>query len=386
VRIGILCHSSVGGSARVGLELAHELARRGHRVHVFTRSKPFGTWDGNSGACLHCTAVDALPGAHSAVLHTNWTDIELEAILGQILQVANEEGLDLLHFHYALPFAFLVPVLKQRLAAAAPLLVGTLHGTDVSDFGRDPITAAQLSEALGELNALTTVSVHFAYLARDTFRLSALPIVIPNFVNLSHFHPALIAGDKHRSFPARIAHLSNFRPVKDAATTLQVFSAIRDKVDAELWLIGDGPDILSLRESCGAEWGHSVRHWGFQPNVAQVLARADLLLMSSLSESFCLAALEAMACGLPVVATNVGGLPEVVLHGRTGYLYAVGDHASAVSAVVELLSDPPRYRAMSIAARQRARRYGQHAVVTLYEQLYTELLATAPVGAGRARR
>ena len=379
MNIGIMCHSSFGGSARIATELAAELARRGHTVHLFTRTTPFGRWDHASRVRLHRAAVDGESHIHPALLYTDWSVQECEALVSQILHVIAAEGLDVLHFHYAVPFAFLAEEVKRRLGRAAPVLIGTLHGTDVSNYGQDPDKGCALAAALRNLDGLTTVSISHARLASQAFGLLAYPEVIHNFVDLSRFRPQshsrldanVLSTRSTSGCKAKIIHVSNFRPVKDPQSAARIFLGIREKIEVEFWLVGDGPEMDAIK-TIFAQNGREqdVRFWGLRRDVAPILAQAHLLLMTSLSESFCLAALEAMACGLPVLATNVGGLAEVVVDGHTGLLFPVGDLASAVDLAMGLLSDPTRYRAMGEAATIHARRFGQKRIVTAYEKLY----------------
>jgi N-acetyl-alpha-D-glucosaminyl L-malate synthase BshA len=395
MRIGIMCLASFGGSMVIATQLAKRLAERGHRVHLFARTTPFGAPNRSNGVQLHTVKADLEAEIHPASLYTDWADDEFELFLSKILDVIATEGLDVLHFHYAVPFAFLAAELKRRLEWTAPLLVGTLHGTDVSVYGRDPVKGPQLAQALYELDELTTVSDSHARLATDLFELPSPPRVIPNFIDLSKFQP--IRGEQSimqrgaqereplpryeqrlltslRAKP-KIVHVSNFRPVKDPQSVARIFLGIREQIEAELWLIGDGPEmggVKSMLEQSGFE--RDVRYWNLQRDVAGLLAQTDLLLMTSLSESFCLAALEAMACGVPVLATDVGGLSEVVAQGKTGYLFPVGEHRLAVRLAVDLLSDHGRHRAMSEAAARHATYFGDERIVPAYEDLYRRLL------------
>jgi L-malate glycosyltransferase len=383
MNIGIMCHSSFGGSARIATELAAELARRGHTVHLFTRTTPFGRWNHASRVRLHRAVVDGENHIHPALLYTDWSVQECEAFVSQILPVIAAEGLDVLHFHYAVPFAFLAQEVKRRLGRAAPVLIGTLHGTDISSYGQDPVKGRALAASLQNLDRLTTVSVSYAHLASQVFGLSTCPEVIPNFVDLSRFRPQTHSGldpnmlsiGSPSGCKAKIIHVSNFRPVKDPQSAARIFLGIREKIEVEFWLVGDGPEIGAIK-TIFAQNGREqdVRFWGLRRDVAPILAQAHLLLMTSLSESFCLAALEAMACGLPVLATNVGGLAEVVVDGLTGFLFPVGDLASAIDLAVDLLSDPVRRQTMGEAAAIRARGFGQKRIVTAYEKLYSRLL------------
>jgi N-acetyl-alpha-D-glucosaminyl L-malate synthase BshA len=190
--------------------------------------------------------------------------------------------------------------------------------------------------------------------------------------------PTTIYNEKYepngRTIP-RIVHVSNFRPVKDAQSMARIFLGIRQQMEAELWLIGEGPEmegVVSILQQGQVE--SDVRYWGLRHDVAPLLAQTDLLLMTSLSESFCLAALEAMACGIPVLATRVGGVPEVVIHGETGFLFPVGDHDVAVRTAVNLLSNPTQHQAMGVRAGQHASRFDHNKIVPAYENLYQRLL------------
>ena len=391
MRIGVMCLASFGGSARIATQLAVQLAKRGHRVHLFSRTIPFGDKSYTNGVTWHTVTPDREAHIHPARLYTDWSAQDLQVFLSRVLDVIATEGLDVLHFHYAVPFAFIAAEVKRRLGRAAPLLIGTLHGTDVSIHGRDPVKGPQLAQTLRDVDQLTTVSNSHARLATDLFGLSTRPHVIPNFVDLSRFQPlkphAPIAGGAGEERPLlsgreggqvipRIAHVSNFRPVKDPQSVARIFLGIREQMEAELWLIGEGPEMDGVKSILGgSRFEKDVRYWRLQHDVAWLLAQTDLLLMTSLSESFCLAALEAMACGVPVLATNVGGLPEVVRHGETGFLFPVGEHDLAARLALNLLSDRDRHQAMSEAAARHADRFGYEQIVPAYEDLYRRLLA-----------
>ena len=246
MRIGIMCHASFGGSARVAIELAGALARRGHRVHVFTGPGPLIDGHRESNLVFHTVAQDGSDGLHPTTLHTDWSDEDFQRYTTRVLQVIATEGLDVLHFHYAVPFAFVARTLRDVLGSGAPLLIGTLHGTDVTNFGRDSVMGPQLSEALQANDVLTTVSNSHARLSAQVLGLLGYPQVIPNFVDLQRFQP-----DTRESFAGgrrpRVAHISNFRPVKDARSMARIFLAIRARMETELWLMGSGEEMGAVR-------------------------------------------------------------------------------------------------------------------------------------------
>ena len=372
MRIGMMCHASFGGSARIGIELAIALAGRGHRVHLFTRTTPLGGWDRSNGVILHTLLPDAVDTLHPATLHTSWSADDLQRYTEDILQVIADERLDVLHFHYAVPFAYVAQNVRRCLGGAAPRLVGTLHGTDVTHCGKDPAVAPKLAAALRCLDVLTTVSCSHAKLAASTFNLPSRPRVISNFIDLARFKPCPEASPlSNPERPRRIVHVSNFRPIKDTPSVARIFLGIRERLEAELWLVGSGEDLPAVRELLErSDYAGDVCYAGLQRDVAPFLCGADLLLVTSLYESFCLVALEAMACGVPVLATRVGGLPEVVMQGGTGLLFPLGDNAGAVDQAVALLTDSARHEAMRQADIRHASGFGVEQGVRAYEVLY----------------
>ena len=326
MRIGMMCHASFGGSARIGIELAMALAGRGHRVHLFTRTTPLGCWDRSNSVVLHTLLPDTTDTLHPATLHTDWSEHDLRQYTENVLRVIAEEKLEVLHFHYAVPFAYVAERVRRCLGDEAPLLVGTLHGTDVSHCGQDPAVAPHLASVLLANDVLTTVSNSHAQLATSAFNLPRPPRVISNFIDLSRFRPSqkeVVRLQPAR--PRRIVHVSNFRPVKDTPSMAHIFLGIRQRLEAELWLVGGGEDLPVVRELLDhSDYAGDVCYAGLRPDVTPFLRGADLLLVTSRYESFGLVALEAMACGVPVLATRVGGVPEVVEHGRTGLLFSRG--------------------------------------------------------------
>jgi L-malate glycosyltransferase len=374
LRVGLLCHRGVGGSARIAVDLGNALARRGHSVHLVARTLPLGIETFAPGLAFHPLHEGDGHAPATASLDVEWAREDLDRLTDRVVSVARSAALDVLHFHYAIPFAWVAGEVIHRLGASAPRLVGTLHGTDVSIHGRSP-DGPRVAAALTRVDRLTTVSRSHMHLAMGTFSLRRPPDLIPNFVDPTRFKPA---GERalHPRRRPRIVHVSNFRPVKDPASVVRVFTRIRRSVDAELWLVGDGEAMPAVRTAVRrARMARHVRFFGLHPAVERVLPHADLLLLTSRSESFCLAALEAAACGVPSIAPRVGGLPEVVAHGKTGLLFRATDEAEATGAILGLLNDPVAYARMRKEAVQWAGRFSSATMVPRYERVYRELVS-----------
>jgi N-acetyl-alpha-D-glucosaminyl L-malate synthase BshA len=348
MRIAMLCHAGPGGSSHVALRLAESLEQRGHDVAVL----PTGPW--------------------RTMLEPTWDDWRLAQLERQVDSAVLDDGVQVLHFHYAWPFAHVVRGLKRRLGSAAPLCVGTLHGTDVTHPPRGVDIAV-----LRHTDVWTTVSPSYATLAHERLRLGRRPTVIPNFLHAAHVpQSADFTEPRARRRRPRLVHVSNFRPVKEPRGVAHIFAAVRAHHDAELWLIGDGPElprVMDVVQRAGLE--RDVRVLGYRTDVAHQLAQCDVLVMSSLEESFCLAALEAMAAGLTVVGTAVGGFAELAEHGRTAVLYPPGDYAGAALSLGELLTDHPLRLELRRAARERALTFSVAAAVERYEAVYSAALA-----------
>jgi N-acetyl-alpha-D-glucosaminyl L-malate synthase BshA len=385
LRVGVLCHRGVGGSVRVAVELAKELAARGHGVHLFARTIPLGTNGFTRGVLFHPLRAGDGHAPASSRQDVDWSAGDLDTLAGRIVSVGRGTGLDVLHFHYAVPFASVAGEVRRRLGTTAPAIVGTLHGTDVSVYGRTA-GGPTLRSALAEADALTTVSRSHVLLAEEAFQLPRSPELIPNFVDVRRFRPAEQGETPRTHGRPRIVHVSNFRAVKDPVTVARVFLLVRRHVDAELWLVGNGEAMPQVRSVVAtAEVSNRVRFFGLHPSVESILPQTDVLLLTSRTESFCLAALEAAASGVPTVAPCVGGLPEVVAHGRTGVLFEPGDEEGAAAAIVAILRDRSVRARMSGGAIERARRFSSDAVVPRYERLYQRLVDERP-GHGRPGR
>lgn len=292
---------------------------------------------------------------------------------------AVHNDLDLLHVHYAIPHATSAWIAKEMLGRESFRVITTLHGTDITLVGQDPSFQAITRFSIAKSDGITAVS---EFLRRETEEHFAVPAeaieVIPNFVDLELYrrdrspcHRDTFAGPDEKI----LIHISNFRPVKRLEDVVRVFARVARRMPARLLMVGDGPDraraqLLAEQEGVASR----VVFLGKQESVAELLACADLLLLPSATEAFGLAALEGMACGVPVVATNVGGVPEVVRHRESGYLAPVGAVEEMADAAVEILGDPARWREASRAAREAAERFSADVVIPRYEAYYHEVL------------
>jgi L-malate glycosyltransferase len=378
VRVALICHASLGGSSRVATRLAYGLEQRGHAVSLIAASPPPAPAKELSAVQLETLESDG--SGWTTVIEPSWEPWRLDALARRIEAVVRRDRVQIVHYHYAWPFAHLVRRLRARLGASAPAFVGTLHGTDVTHA-----PAGSWPAVLDETDVLTCVSHRYARLARTRLGLAAEPVVIPNFVDPGDFprsrdftHPG--AGRRR----PRLVHVSNFRRVKNPDDVGRIFLALRKRLAAELWLVGEGPELASLASMLHAEGaGADVRLLGYRADVGRVLARCDLLLMASAEESFCLAALEAMASGLCIVAPAVGGLTELAEHGRSAMLFEPGDTAGGARAALRLLTQHRLRLAMRAHAAERARSFSTWTVLQRYEALYR---AAAPAELGLARQ
>src|SRR3989454_12229393 len=373
MRIGITCYPTYGGSGAVATELGLELARRGHDVHIISYASPFRL---RGGFAERVTFHEVVPADYPLFEHSPYA----LALAVKQHEVALREGLELMHAHYAIPHAATAWLAKQMLLAQRDLkVVTTLHGTDITLVGQDPSYFTITKFSIEQSDRVTAVS---EYLKEETYRafgcVGCDVQVIPNFVTPAHFHPARDGSCRRALAPAGhkiLIHVSNFRPVKRIGDVIKVFAGVRRALPATLVLAGDGPDRdLAEQEVDRLKLGRDVRFLGKVDNVADILRGSDLFLLPSETESFGLAALEAMACAVPVVATAVGGVPEVVVHGETGFLTPKGDVDAMIAHSLRLLGDAALQARMRDAAARRALEFAADRVVPRYEQLYEDVL------------
>jgi L-malate glycosyltransferase len=375
LKIGIVCYPTYGGSGVVATELGKALSEKGHEIHFITYSQPV-----------------RLSAAHKRIRYheVNVSDYPLfiyppyELVLAsKMVDVVKYEKLDLMHVHYAIPHASAAITAKQVLAEEGIHLpvVTTLHGTDITLLGKDASFEPVISFAINKSDAVTAVS---ASLKNDTYKLFGINKdieVIPNFLSLEK--NTIENRDELRSEYADVdekilIHVSNFRPVKRIIDIIEIFHKIKDKIKSKLILLGDGPERSRAEQLCREyDMCDRVVFVGNLKNPMDLLSIGDLFLLPSESESFGLAALEAMALGLPVISTNTGGLPEVNRHGVTGMMSNVGDTEDMAKNALFLLSDEKRLKRFSENAIMRASEFSTEKILPLYEKVYQSVLHTA---------
>ena len=371
MRIGITCYPTYGGSGVVATEIGKELAIRGHEIHFISYAIPIKLDATSEGIYFHEVEMLNYP----LFEHPHYT----LALATKMADVAVHHKLDLLHVHYAIPHSVSAYLAKEMLRPRKIPVITTLHGTDITLVGNDrsylPITRFSIDRSDG----VTAVSEFLRKLSSQEFALQKPIVLIPNFVNCDVFQKTQDANRREKFAPADekiIVHISNFRPVKRVTDVIEIFDEVQHHLPARLLMVGDGPDRFKA-ECLSRNKGLSekVIFLGKQDSVAEILSVADLLLLPSENESFGLVALEAMACEAPVVASKVGGLPEVIREGIDGYLIAPKNVKAMASRTVEILSDPEKHRKMGINARKFAmEKFCSTKIIPLYEEYYHQIV------------
>ena len=376
MNVGIVCYASVGGSGVIATELGKRLASRGHRVHMLSTDTPFRLGDYQPGLSFHRVETPTYPLFREPQY--------ILSLANKIVQVARDEQLDIIHAHYAIPHATAAYLARQILASSPyrvpPKVVTTLHGTDITLLGSDPSYSETVAFCIGQSDGVTAVSES---LKADTLRQLGVDCeirVIPNFLNCS-VHRRLdvpsLRGRFAREDEKIVIHVSNFRPVKRVAAVIDIFERIRREVPARLLMVGDGPELgEAVQRARALDVAGDVHFLGEQDQVLPLLSISDIFLLPSSQESFGLAALEAMACEVPVVASRVGGLPEVIRHEQSGFLHAPDALDEMARSAVLLLTDQRLHRRIAGAARRTVHeRFCDVKIVPIYEAYYEEILA-----------
>ena len=378
MNVGIVCYASVGGSGIVATELAKVLARRGHEVRLISSEPPVRLGDFQAGLAFHAVQTPGYPLFREPQY--------LLSLASKIVEVARAYRLDIIHAHYAIPHATAAYLARQILAAGGdgqvPRVITTLHGTDVTLIGSDPSYLETAAFSIDHSDGVTAVSES---LRDDTYR--HLPVrariqVIPNFLDCQYHRrsadESLRVRYRRGQPDARLViHVSNFRPVKRAAAVIEIFRRIRERLPARLLLVGDGPDLApACRQAGELGLAGDVEAVGEQELVVPLLSIADVCLLPSAQESFGVAALEAMACEVPVVASRVGGLPEVIADGESGFLHDPDDLAGMADSAVRLLTESALHRRLAAGACRRVHeRFCAEEIVPRYEAFYEAVLA-----------
>ena len=379
MRIGISCYPTYGGSGAVATELGLALAEHGHEVHFISYAQPFRLDGFRERVFFHEVEMEQYP----LFEHSPYS----LALAVAIHDTASKRDLDLVHVHYAIPHATSAWIAREMLLPERELpIVTTLHGTDITLVGLQPTYFSITQFSIMRSQGLTAVS---EFLRAETVKNFGVPKdrirVIPNFIDPTRYRRGREPCHRKTLAPRGekiVMHVSNFRPVKRVLDVIEVFARIAPSVKARLIMVGDGPERPRAAERA-EELGVADRvlFLGKHASVDELLSCADLFLLLSESESFGLAALEALACGAPVVASNAGGLPEVVDEGESGYLLPVGDVEGMAAAASAILSDGALWRRMSAHARESSvSRYSADRVVPIYEEFYREILS----GSGKA--
>lgn len=373
MKIAIVCYPTFGGSGVVATELGLELARRGHEIHFITYSQPVRLALLNPNVHYHEVHVPEYPLFH-------YQPYEL-ALSSKLVDMVKLHNIELLHVHYAIPHAYAGYMAKKMLKEQGIRIpmVTTLHGTDITLVGNHPFYKPAVSFSINHSDVVTSVSQN---LKDETYRLFDIKrdiVVIPNFIEInkskvdetSACHRGLMATDKQKI----VTHISNFRKVKRIPDVVKIFNEIQKVMPAKLMMVGDGPERAGAEKLCG-ELGISdkVIFFGNSSEIDQILCYSDLFLLPSETESFGLAALEAMACGVPVISSNSGGLPEVNKDGYSGYMANVGDVESMAKKAISILEDDNKLYEFKSNALKVAQEFDIKNILPMYEQLYRKAL------------
>jgi L-malate glycosyltransferase len=376
LNIGITCYPTYGGSGVVASELGKVLAQRGHRIHFISYAMPIRLDGFSDNIVYHEVEVSNYP-LFDFPLYT-------PALASKIVEVAKYERLDIIHAHYAIPHATSAYLAKQILGQNSIRIVTTLHGTDITLVGLEPSYLPVMKFSIEQSDGVTAVSRFLKEKTLTNYQIDKDIRVIPNFVDTKKYRRVDSSTVCRHIAPQRekiLIHVSNFRPVKRVLDVVRIFSIVRKKIPSKLILVGDGPDRSSAEQLArDLEIFDDVKFLGKQLELVPILSAADLFLIPSQSESFGLSALEAMACELPVIASSVGGLPELVVHGETGFIAEIGDVERMGKYAIDLLSNEQKYSMFAAACRRRAETsFGAQAVVDQYEQYYRQVLEEQPV-------
>lgn len=375
MKIGIVCYPTFGGSGVVATELGKALADNGHQVHFITYRQPARLDFFSENLFYHEVSVSNYP-------LFDYPPYEL-ALASKLVDVVRFEKLDLLHVHYAIPHASAAFMAKQILATFGIHIpvVTTLHGTDITLVGKDPTYNPVVTFSINQSDGVTAVSENLKADTYKHFDVNKDIKVIPNFIDLDRFSLKVKDHFKLAIAPNNeriVVHTSNFRKVKRTQDVVHIFEKIQKEIPSKLLMVGDGPERVYCEQLCrDLEICENVRFLGKQDAVEEILSVSDLFIMPSESESFGLAALEAMACKVPVITSNAGGLPELVINGVTGFMDNVGDIEAMAAHAIYILKDDQQLEAFKEGALSRAKEFELSLILPVYEQFYMDVMASA---------
>lgn len=371
LKIGITCYPSLGGSGVVATELGKLLAEMGHQVHFIAHSMPFRLGGFQENIYYHEVQV-------SDYYVFKYAPYDL-SLASKMAQVAKIQQLDLLHVHYALPHAVCALLAKQMVGDHLKV-VTTLHGTDITILAQDESLRDLIRMGINESDAVTAVSADLIRETRQALDISKPIDLCYNFVDKRIYYPRR-NPELRKNYASEhekvLIHISNFRPVKRVMDVVSIFDQVQQNIPAKLLLVGEGPDLPKVQQKIKhLHLEDRVVYLGKQDDVAQVISLADLMLLPSEKESFGLVALEAMACGVPTIGTNIGGIPELITHGETGYLANIGNTSEMAAYALRLLSNESLYEQFSSACVDRARnQFCNFKIAKQYEAVYERVLA-----------
>jgi N-acetyl-alpha-D-glucosaminyl L-malate synthase BshA len=372
MRIGIVCYPTFGGSGVLATELGKALANKNHQVHFITYQQPVRLNEFNANIFYHEVRVPTYPLFDYPPYET--------ALASAMVDVIANNQLDLLHVHYAIPHASAAYMAKQILLKQGKRIpvITTLHGTDITLVGKDKTYAPVVTFSINESDAITAVSYNLRDETYNSFKIEKEIEVIHNFVDVQRFQKKPIDAFKKVIAPDGefiLLHASNFRKIKRVEDVVRIFHGVRQQMQCKLLLVGDGPERPGAESLCRElDIWNDIRFVGKQEQMEDILAIADLFLLTSEYESFGLAALEAMASGVPVISTNAGGLPEINIPGVTGYMSDVGNVEDMTGHALDILQDKNTLRTFKANALIQAREFDIHNIIPKYEILYNRFL------------
>ena len=374
MKIAITCYPTYGGSGAIATELGKALALKGHQVHFISYARPFRLGEFVENIVFHEVEMSNYPLFEHSMYSL--------ALASKMVEVAEFEKIDLLHVHYAIPHAVSAYLAKQMLKDKSDIkIITTLHGTDITLVGLEPSFLPMVKFSIEQSDGVSAVSRFLKEKTLTNYNIEKDITVINNFIDTDLYKPNGTSKLREHIAPNNekiIVHTSNFRPVKRVPETIRILQKVREEIPAKLVLVGDGPDRSECERLCRElNLCDHTKFLGKQNGLVEILNASDLFLIPSQSESFGLAALEAMSCGLPVVSSSVGGLPELIKHNETGFIAEIGDIDRMSKYVIELFTNKRKYDLFSKASRKRVEeKFDKEIIIPKYENFYNKILNT----------